>query len=447
MARLVVIGGSAAGMAAAAKAKRVNKSLEVVVFERSRYVSYAPCGVPYYIEGLVKSLSSLVYYTAEYFRNKRNIDVRVRHEVQDVDPAAKRVTVKDLDEEKTFEMEYDYLVLATGGKPYIPEKLNSNIKGVFTLRTLEDGEKIKTASEKAKRIGIIGGGYIGLEMTEAFRMRNKEVLLFQRSYPMRRAVDPEISKDVIEELQRHNVNLHLGESFKDVEDEDKALRIITDKDEYLVDIIILAMGVRPNVDLAKRMGVKLGVTGAIKVNERMETSVKNVYAAGDNVETIHLVSGKPVYLPFAPAANKMGRVAGDNIAGGNSRFKGVLGTTFTKIFSLHVGRTGLSEWEAKAAGFDAVAVDINHISRSHYFPGKERMHIRLIADRKSHRILGGAITGREGVASRVNTLAAALWGGLTVEDLTQLDLGYAPPFAPVWDGLIIAANVMKRELK
>jgi len=426
LARLVVIGGSAAGMAAAAKAKRVNKSLEVVVFERSQYVSYAPCGVPYYIEGLVKNLNSLVYYTAEYFRNKRNIDVRVRHEVQDVDPAAKKVTVKDLDKEKIFEMEYDYLVLATGAKPYIPEKLNPNIKGVFTIRTLEDGERIKIASEKAKRIGIVGGGYIGLEMTEAFRMRGKEVLLLQRSYPMRRAVDLEISKDIIEELQKHNVNLHLGESLKDIEDENEALRIITDKDEYLVDIVILAMGVKPNVDLAKRMGVKLGVTGAIKVNERMETSVN---------------------LPFAPAANKMGRVAGDNIAGGNSRFKGVLGTTFTKIFSLHVGRTGLSEWEAKAAGFDAVAVDINHISRSHYFPGKERMHIRLIADRKSHRILGGAITGREGVASRVNTLAAALWGGLTVEDLTQLDLGYAPPFAPVWDGLIIAANVMKRELK
>ncbi len=284
-------------------------------------------------------------------------------------------------------------------------------------------------------------------MAEAFRIRNKEVLLFQRSYPMRRAVDPEISKDIIEELQKHNVNLHLGESFKDVEDEDKALRIISDKDEYLVDIIILAMGVRPNVDLAKRMGVKLGVTGAIKVNERMETSVKDVYAAGDNVEAIHLVSGKPVYLPFAPAANKMGRVAGDNIAGGSSRFKGVLETTFTKIFSLHVGRTGLSAWEAEAAGFDVAAVDINHVSRSHYFPGKEQMHIRLIADRESHRILGGAITGREGVAGRVNTLAAALWGGLTVEDLTQLDLGYAPPFAPVWDGLVIAANVMKRELK
>ena len=265
--RLVVIGGSAAGMAAAAKAKRVNKSLEVVVFERSRYVSYAPCGVPYYIEGLVKDLSSLVYYTVEYFRNKRNIDVRVRHEVQDVDPAAKRVVVKDLNEEKTFEMEYDYLVLATGGKPYIPEKINPNIKGVFTLRTLEDGERIRRAGEKAKRIGIVGGGYIGLEMTEAFRMRGKEVLLFQRSYPMRRAVDLEISKDIIEELQRHNVNLHIGESLKDIEDEDKALRIITDKDEYLVDMIILAMGVRPNVDLAKRMGVKLGVTGAIKVNE------------------------------------------------------------------------------------------------------------------------------------------------------------------------------------
>ena len=447
MARLVVIGGSAAGMAAAAKAKRVNKSLEVVVFERSRYVSYAPCGVPYYIEGLVKNLDDLVYYPAEYFRRKRNIDVRVRHEVLDVDPAKKKIIVKKLDEEKTFELEYDYLILATGGKPSIPEKLNSNIEGVFTLRTLEDGETIKEAGEKAERIGIVGGGYVGLEMTEAFKMRGKEVLLFQRSYPMRRAVDLEVSEDIIGELQRHHVDLHLEETFRDIEEKGGSLRIVTDKDEYLVDIIILAMGVKPNVDLAKRMGVKLGVTGAIKVNERMETSVEDVYAAGDNVETLHLVSGNTVYLPFAPAANKMGRVAGDNIAGGNSRFKGVLGTTFTKIFSLHVGRTGLSAWEAEAAGFDVAAVDINHVSRSHYFPEKEQMHIRLIADRESHRILGGAITGREGVAGRVNTLAAALWGGLTVEDLTQLDLGYAPPFAPVWDGLVIAANVMKRELK
>ncbi|RJS85351.1 hypothetical protein CW706_01440 [Candidatus Bathyarchaeota archaeon] len=446
MARLVVIGGSAAGMAAAAKAKRVNENLEVVVFERSRYVSYAPCGVPYYIEGLVRDLSSLVYYPVEYFRRKRNIDVRVRHEVLDVDPKAKEVVVKNLDRDENFEMEYDYLVLATGGKPSIPETLNHNVKEVFTLRTLEDGEKIKRACEKAEKIGIVGGGYIGLELTEALMKKGKKVLLFQRSYPMRRALDPEVSNDIIKELQRHNVNLHLGESFRDVESKNKALCVITDKNEYLVDILILAMGVKPNVDLAGRMGVKLGVTGAIKVNDRMETSVKDVYAAGDNVETTHLVSGKPVYFPFAPAANKMGRVAGDNIAGGNSRFRGILGTTFTKIFNLHVGRTGLSAWEAEAAGFDAAAVDITHISRSHYFPRKERMHIRLIADRESQRILGGAITGREGVAGRVNTLAAALWGGLTVEDLTQLDLGYAPPFAPVWDGLIIAANVMKRKL-
>jgi len=446
LARLVVVGGSAAGMAAAAKAKRVNKSLEVIVFERSKYVSYAPCGVPYYIQGIVKSLNSLVYYPAEYFREKRNIDVRVRHEVLDVDPKAKKVTVKDLGEGRTFELEYDYLVLATGGKPSILETLNPEIKGVFTLRTLEDGEKVRIAEEKAKIIGIVGGGYTGLEMAESFIVKGKEVLLFQRSYPMRRAIDLEVSKDIIEELHRHNVDLHLGESLKDIEEKDEALRIITDKDEYQVDMVILALGVKPNVDLARRIGVELGVTGAIKVNERMETSVKDVYAAGDNTETTHLVSGKPVYLPFAPAANKMGRVAGDNIAGGNSKFKGVLGTTFTKIFDLHVGRTGLSAREAKAAGFDVAAVDINHISRSHYFPGKERIHVRLIADRDTHRILGGAVTGREGVAGRVNTLAAALWGGLTIEDLTQLDLGYAPPFAPVWDGLTIAANVMKRNL-
>ena len=446
MTRLVVVGGSAAGMAAAAKAKRVNRKLEVIVFERSRYVSYAPCGVPYYIEGLVGDINDLVYYSVDYFRTKRNIDVRVRHEVLDVDPNARIVTAKNLDDGGIFEVEYDYLVLATGGRPFIPEGVDLNVEGVFTVRTLEDGERIKAACEKAESVGIVGGGYTGLELAEAFRCRGKRVTLIQRSYPMRRALDPKVSDDIIDELRRHNVDLRLGETFLDVEERAGSLRLVTDKDEYSVDMAILAMGVRPNVDLAERMGVELGVTGAIRVNERMGTSVESVYAAGDNAETVHLVSGRPIYFPFAPAANKMGRVAGDNIAGGDSRFRGVLGTTFTRIFDLHVGRTGLSEWEAKALGFDAAVVDINHISRSHYFPGNKQMHIRLIADRESHRILGGAITGGEGVAGRVNTLAAALWGGLTVEDLAQLDLGYAPPFAPVWDGLIIAANVMLREL-
>lgn len=446
MTRLVVVGGSAAGMSAAAKAKRVNKKLEVVVFERSRYVSYAPCGIPYYVEGLVKKLDNLVYYPAEYFRKERGIDVRNRHEVLDIDHNAKKVVAKDLNKDKVLEMEYDYLVLATGGKPLIPETLSAKPNGVYTIRTLEDGKNINRACEKAETIGVVGGGYIGLEMAEAFRLRNKRVLLFQRSFLMRRAVDPEISKDIEDELNKHDVTVHLGEAVKGFRGRGKITHIVTDKGEYLVDMVFLAIGVKPNVDLASKMGVELGVTGAIKVDERMRTSLENVYAAGDNVETVHLVSRKPTYLPFAPAANKMGRIAGDNVAGGDSVFKGVLGTAFTKVFNLHIGRTGLSLRQAKEAGFDAVAVDIKHISRSHYYPGREQIHIRLVADKESHRLLGGAITGKEGVAGRVNVLAAALWGGLTVEDLTQLDLGYQPVFAPVWDGLIVAANVMKRQL-
>lgn len=446
MTRLVVVGGSAAGMSAAAKAKRVNKKLEVVVFERSRYVSYAPCGIPYYVEGLVKKLDNLVYYPAEYFRKERGIDVRNRHEVLDIDREAKKVVAKDLNKDEFLEMEYDYLVLATGGKPLIPETLSAKPNGVYTIRTLEDGEKINLACEKARKIGVVGGGYIGLEMAEAFRLRNKRVLLFQRSFLMRRAVDLEISKDVEAELSKHDVTVHLGEAVKGFRGKGKVTHIITDKVEYLVDMVVLAIGVKPNVDLAGKIGVELGVTGAIKVDERMRTSVENVYAAGDNVEPLHLVSRKPAYLPFAPAANKMGRVAGDNVAGGDSVFKGVLGTAFTKVFNLHVGRTGLSLRQAKEAGFDAVAADIKHTSRSHYYPGGEQIHVRLVADRENHTVLGGAMTGREGVAGRVNALAAALWGGLTVEDLTQLDLGYQPVFAPVWDGLIVAANVMKRQL-
>jgi len=446
MTRLVVVGGSAAGMSAAAKAKRVNKKLEVVAFERSRYVSYAPCGIPYYVEGLVKKLDDLVYYTAEYFRKERGIDVRSRHEVLDIDANAKKVVAKDLNKDEVLEMRYDYLVLATGGKPLTPETLSAKADGVYTVRTLEDGERINVACERARTIGVIGGGYIGLEMAEAFRLRNKRVLLFQRSFLMSRAVDLEISKDIEDELSKHDVTAHLGEAVKGFRFRGKVMHITTDKGEYPVDMVVLAIGVKPNVDLAGKIGVELGVTGAIKVNERMRTSLENVYAAGDNVETAHLVSGNPTYLPFAPAANKMGRVAGDNVAGGSSVFKGVLGTAFTKVFNLHVGRTGLSLRQAREVGFDAVAMDMKHISRSHYYPGGEQIHVRLVADKESHRLLGGAITGKEGVAGRVNALASALWGRLTVEDLTQLDLGYQPVFAPVWDGLIVAANIIKRRL-
>lgn len=447
LARLVVVGGSAAGMAAAARAKRARKDLEVVVFERSRYVSYAPCGIPYYVQGLIGRLEDLTYYTVEYFRKERGIDVKVRHEVVDVDPSAQKVYVRDLERNEGFQVEYDYLVLATGGKPSIPEVEGVNLEGIYTLRTLEDGERVKAAGEKAETIGIVGGGYIGLEMAEAFRSLGKKVILIQRSYPLRRALDKKMAEDVEKVLVENGVELHLGEELQEFKGHNgKVAKVVTSRGEYRVDMVILALGVKPNVDLAAKMGVKLGSTGAIEVDEYLRTSLENVYAAGDNVETIHLVTGKPVYLPFAPSANKMGRIAGGNIAGGRTAFKGVLGTSFVKVFNLHVARTGLTLDQARQAGFDAVAADIWHGSRSHYYPGGCQMHIQLVADRASHRILGAAITGEEGVTGRINTVAAAIWGNLTVEDLTQLDLGYAPPFAPVWDGLVVAATVLSRQL-
>jgi len=444
---LVVVGGSAAGMATAARAKRFNRELEVVVFEKTGYVSYAPCGIPYYIEGLIESLEKLTYYTVEYFRKERGIDVHVKHEVKEVDVSAKKVYVEDLETGRSFEMEYDYLMLATGGKPVIPPVEGVDLEGVYWIRSLEDGVRVKAAVEKVETVGVVGGGYAGLELAEAFRKIGKKVKLFQRSRLLRKALDGNMAADVEKVLAENGVELHVGEALQALEGRNgRVSKVITEKGEYQVDMVVLALGIRPNVELASRMGVKLGETGAIKVDSHMRTSLENVYAAGDNVETVHLVTGKPVYLPFAPAANKMGRVAGENIAGGKSAFKGVLGTTFVKVFDLHVARTGLTLEQAQREGFDAVAVDIWHGSRSHYYPGSQQMHIQLVADRETRRLLGAAITGREGVTGRINTVAAALWGKLTVEDLTQLDLGYAPPFAPVWDGLIVAATLLQRKL-
>jgi len=447
MAKLVVVGGSAAGMAAPARAKRANKHLEVAVFERSGYVSYAPCGIPYFVEGLVSNLEDLTYYTVEYFRKERGIDVRVKHEVTSVEPSQRKVTIKNLVNGESFQTHYNFLLLATGGKPIVPDVEGVESNGIYAVRTLEDGKRLKVVAEKVKTVGVVGGGYIGVEIVAAIQRMGKRILLCQRSYPLRKSLDRNIAEDVEKVLIENSVTLHLDESLQSFRRQNgHVTHVVTDKGEHRVDIVVLGLGVQPDVDLAVKMGVRLGETGAIKVDQHLQTSLPGIYAAGDNVESIHLVTQKPIYLPFAPAANKMGRIAGQNIAGGKAAFRGVLGTSFVKVFNLHVGRTGLTLEQARKSGFNVVAAEIRHGSRSHYYPGGQNLHIQLVADRNNHRLLGAAVTGGEGVAGRVNTLAAAIWGGLTVEDLTQLDLGYAPPFAPVWDGLIVAATVLLRQL-
>jgi len=439
---VIIVGGGPAGMTAASRIKRLKPSARVAVFERSGYVSYAPCGLPYYLGGLAESINQLVHYTVDIFR-RRGIDVYTRAEVVEVVQGHAKVRVGG--EERAFE--WDKLILATGARPRLPPIKGLNLEGVFTLRILEDGERAKQSIRDARRVAVIGGGYIGLEVTENLKRIGKDVLLFEILPHVMPTLDSDVATLLEEELQRNGVELHLGERVVEIEGRGKVEKVVADKGEYRVDAVFVATGVTPEVELAKQLGAELGPTGAVRVNKRMETSVESVYAAGDVAETINLVTGKPDWFPLAPIANKMGYVAGSNVAGLSAEFPGAVGTAITKVFGLEVGRTGLTEERARKEGFDPVSIKVETATRPGYYPGGSRVTVKLIADRQSGRLLGGQVVGGEGVLARVNALATLLAKGGTVEDLFFADLAYAPPFAPVWDPLVVAARVMLRELR
>lgn len=438
----VVIGGGPAGMTAASRIKRLKPSARVAVFERSSFVSYAPCGTPYYIGGLVDSLSKLVHYTVDEFR-RRGIEVHTQAEV--VDAGQGFVRVRFGDGERKYE--WDKLIIATGARPRLPPVEGLDLDGVLTLRTLEDAERARKYVQQARRVAVIGAGYIGLEVAENLRVLGKEVLLLEILPHVMPTLDGDVASLAEGELRRNGVELHLGEGVKRLEGGDRVQRVVTDKGAYEVDAVFVATGVAPETQLAVKLGVNLGSTGAIAVNRRMETNVEGVYAAGDAAEAVNLVTGSPDWFPLAPVANKMGYVAGTNAAGGYAEFPGAVGTAVTKVFDLEIGRTGLTEARAAREGFKPVSAKIRAGTRSSYYPGAAEITVKLIADRETGRLLGGQFIGREGVLARVNTLAALLMQVAKVEDLFFADLGYAPPFAPVWDPLIVAARVLLRELK
>ncbi|MEM2299262.1 MAG: FAD-dependent oxidoreductase [Thermofilaceae archaeon] len=438
----VVVGGGPAGMTAASRIKRLKPNARVAVFERSGFVSYAPCGTPYYIGGLVDSLGKLVHYTVDEFR-RRGIDVYTNAEV--VEAGQGFVRVRFSDGERVYE--WGKLILATGARPRLPPVRGLDLEGVLTLRTLEDAERARRHVLEARRVAVIGAGYIGLEVAENLRRLGKEVLILEILPHVMPTLDGDMASLVEGELRRNGVDLHLSEGVRELEGDGRVRRVITDRGAYEVDAVFVATGVAPEVQLAGRLGVKLGPTGAIAVNRRMETSVEGIYAAGDAAEAVNLVTGKPDWFPLAPVANKMGYVAGANAAGGYAEFPGAVGTAVTKVFDLEIGRTGLTEARAEREGFKPVPAKIRAGTRSSYYPGAAEITVKLIADRETGRLLGGQFIGREGVLARVNTLAALLMRGATVEDLFFADLGYAPPFAPVWDPLIVAARVLLRELR
>ncbi len=442
MSRLVVIGGVAAGMSAAAKAKRENPDLEVVAYEKTHFVSYGACGLPYFIAGEVPRVEDLVARTPEQFK-KQGITALTRHEVVEVDYENRTLTVHALDEGRTFTDRFDYLVVATGARPVVPELSGVGLKGVFTLRIPEDGLAIREWIESARRAVIVGGGYVGLEMAEAFRARGLGVTVVEAEDRVMPMADPEVSDQLAEVLTKNGVEVVTGTRVTALLGEDRVTAVETTAGRIEADLVLISVGIRPNVDLAKSFGVALGPTGAIRVDEQLRTNLEGVFAAGDVAESRHLLTGEPYWLPLGDVANKHGRTAGTVIGGGRAAFKGVLGSTITKVFDRTVAMTGLTEAAAREKGLAVRSVAIRSRNRAHYMPGGHPFFVKLVYEAGSGRLLGAQIVGHGNDALRIDAVAALIHKGATVEDLRALDLAYAPPFSPVWDPLLVAANQAK----
>ncbi len=443
--RLVVVGGDAAGMSAASQARRMRgpDDLEIIAFERGSYTSYSACGIPYYIGGTVDDFDRLIARSPERFREKQHIDVRIRHEVLSIDVDACKVHVRDLDNEREFDEGFDQLLVATGARPIRPPLENSDAEGIFGVQTLGDGEAIRALIERdrPRRAVVVGGGYIGIEMAEAFVLRNMSVSLIEKAPAPMSTLDPDMGELVAAAMQGEGIVLHCDEAVEGFEAKDgRVSAVVTDKRTIETDLVVLGLGARPNSELAKEAGIAIGTSNAITVDRRMRTGVEGIWAAGDCAEKFHRVSRKPVAIALGTHANKEGRTAGINIAGGYETFPGVIGTAVTKVCSLEVARTGLKEQEAREAGFEYVTATVDSTTRAGYFPGAAPIKTKMIAEKRSGKLLGAQIIGREGAAKRVDVIAAALWNEMTVDDMLQMDLSYAPPFAPVWDPVLITAR-------
>ncbi|MDH5290840.1 MAG: FAD-dependent oxidoreductase [Acidimicrobiia bacterium] len=443
MRRVVVIGGDAAGMSAAAQASRGVEPVELVVFEKGDFTSYAACGLPYLVGGLVSAADQLVARSPEQHR-ANGIDVRTGHEAVAIDVDERIVEVHSRSDGATLRQSFDHLVIATGASPIRPSFPNIDAGGVADLHTIPDATAIDRALRERplRRAVVVGGGYIGLEMVEALLRRGLEVTLVEKLEQPMATLDADMGARVADGLRRLGVILQLGVGVQGFEvDADGWVRAVaTEVGELPADLVVLGLGVRPNAGLAADAGIETGPTGAIATDDRMATSVPGIWAAGDCAQSYHRVSGRPAWVALGTHANKQGRVVGLNVSGTEARFPGVIGTAVTKVDDIEIGRTGLGEREAAADGIDAVAEVIEGTTRAHYYPGAAAMAVKVVAERGSGRLLGAQIVGGPESAKRIDALAVAVWNEMTVDDFAQLDLGYAPPFSPVWDSTLIAAR-------
>jgi NADPH-dependent 2,4-dienoyl-CoA reductase/sulfur reductase-like enzyme len=440
--RLVVVGGDAAGMSAASQARRGRgaEELEIVAFERGGHTSYSACGLPYYAGDVVKDWRDLVVRTPAQFA-ERDIDARTGHLVEAIDLQARRVRVRELASGRTRDEPWDALVVATGSEPLRPPIPGIQLPGVHGLSILQDGIDLRRAVDAGPASAVVvGGGYIGLEAAEALVNRGVPTAMVEAGPQVMGRIDPDMGELVSQAVRDVGVELHTQEPVEAIEGDGRVQAVRTSARTLPADLVVLGLGTRPAVGLAVAAGIGLGPSGAIAVNPRMRTPHDGVWAAGDCAEARHLVSGLPVNYHLGTIANKQGRVCGINLGGGYATFPGVLGTAVTRICDVEVARTGLSAAEIGPLGLEWDSVTVDSTTRAGYFPGGAPIRIKVLAERRSGRLLGAQLVGREGAAKRIDTFATAIWNGMTVDGMVNLDLSYAPPFGPVWDPLLVAAR-------
>lgn len=446
---IVIIGGIASGPKAAARAKRINPNARVIIFEKENYVSFGGCGLPYAISGVVESIDDLIVRTPSDFKKYFDIDVFESCEVKKIDTKNKKIIYTNLMSNKDDTFDYDKLIIATGSYPVIPKLPGHNLKNILTVKTYYDGVNIKklALSENIKKVVIIGGGPIGIEMAENLRSLGMEVVIVEREGQILLQFDNDFSTIVKKHLMKNGVLVLTGEEVVSFEGDNSVVKSVITKNRKIdTDLVILSIGFRPNVQLAKDAGIKLGDTGAIEVDEYMRTNIKDIYACGDCCQVRNIVTGKSAWIPLGSIANKQGRVAGENAAGGEAKFEGIIGTMIIKIFDKVIAKTGLSEKEAEKEGFDFETAIIYQQNKAHYYPNSESMLVKLIADKKDKKILGCQIFGKEGTDKRIDVIASLIANKATTQELSGLDLGYAPPFSPVVDPVIAAGNVLNNLL-
>lgn len=447
--RFVIIGGDAAGMSAASRAKRSDPRIEVTVFEQTQDVSYSACGMPYNIADPDRHMADLVVREADVFRQKNGIDLRTGHLVTEIN-LDDRLVIGVSDTREAFEIPFDRLLIATGAAPIIPQLPGFDLPGVMSLKNLEQGRQIKSFLKDhcVRKTAILGMGYIALEMCEALRTRGVEVEMVKPRPELLPWMDRKLAATVEQVLLQNKVRLHLGETAAAIESEDGHLQVKAASGSPIVaaDMVLAAIGVRPNSEMAERAGLQLGPGKAISVDRQMRTSDNRVYAAGDCADAFHVVTGQKTWIPLALRANRAGWAAADHICGKAVALPGVAGTAVFKVFELEVARTGLTAAEAANAGFEPVSISISSRSRAHAHPGSSQIQVHMVGDKVSGRLLGVQMIGQEGVAHRINAAAVALHAAMTVDQFVQCDLAYAPPFGPVWDPLLVAGNQLVKAL-